>query len=210
MLASKENIIQYWIKSKVITDKNLIKAFRAIKRELFVPKELEAEAYLDTPLPIGKEQTISQPTTVMIMLQALQLKKGQRVLEIGSSSGYNAAIIASLIKPGTAYTIEIIPELARLAEENLKKTKIKNARVICADGSKGYSETAPYDRIILTAGSPETPKQLLRQLKENGILLAPIGPFYAQKMLKIKKKKTGMQTEDLGDFVFVPLKGKYG
>jgi len=162
-------------------------------------------------LPIGYEQTISQPTTVLIMTEALELKKGQKVLEVGAGSGYQAALIGNLVgAKGKVITTEIIPELAKFAKANLKKAKIKNAFVVEYDGSQGYGKEAPYDRIIVTAACPEIPKPLVDQLKEGGIIIAPVGSFLGQKMVKGTKRKGGLETYSLGDFVFVPLKGKYG
>jgi len=207
----KEDLVKYWTKNKIITDRKLIEAFRNIPREKFVKKEFLDEAYDDQPLPTIKEQTISQPTTVMIMLQALSLKEGDKVLEIGTGSGYNAALISYVIgKKGIVYTVEIIQELVKFAEKNISKLKIKNIKVIHEDGSHGYRKARPYDKIIVTAACPEIPKILVEQLKINGILVAPVGPLYNQKMLRIQRKKTKLDIKNLGDFVFVKLTGKYG
>lgn len=201
---NKEDLIKYWKENKICSDE-IIKVFRKIKREDFIPKLLKNEAYEDRPLSIGYNVTISQPTTIVIMLQALELKKNDKVLEIGTGSGYNAALMAELIKPGIVYTLEIVKELAKFAENNLKKSNIKNVKVFVKDGSKGLQEYKPYDKIVFTAACKEIPYNLLDQLKENGILLAPIGPLYEQKMLKLIKKKEGVEIQSLGDFVFVPL-----
>ena len=213
-MASKEHLIEHWISSGVVKDKRIIESFKKVPRENFIRKEHLDEAYGDYPLAIGEGQTISQPTTVMIMTQALELRKGYRVMEIGAGSGYQAAIIARIIgDKGKVYALELIPQLARLARKNLRKTRIKNVEVICTDGSKGYSKEAPYDRIIITAAAPKTPKHLLSQLKKGGILVAPVGPLYGQEMIKIKKfddKGKKLKIENLGDFIFVPLKGKKG
>lgn len=195
---------------KIITDDKLIDAFRKIKREYFISKRLVKSAYDDVPLPLIKGQTISQPTTIMIMLQALDLQKGDKVLEIGTGSGYNAALIAEVVKPSMVYTTEVVGELVEFAKKNLRKSGINNVRIFHADGSKGLWEYAPFDKIIVTAGAPETPKQLLEQLKDNGVLVAPVGPLYQQEMLRIKKKGKKLDIKNLGSFVFVPLRGKYG
>jgi len=213
-----KELIEYWQKQKIITDKQVLEAFKKVKRENFIPKNLKDYAYLDKPLPIGFGQTISQPTTIAIMTQALELKPGMKVLEIGTGSGYQAAILACIVgnkrekgKAGKVISIEIIPELTEYAKENLKKEKITNTKVFHSDGSLGYKKEAPYDRIIVTAACPKIPKSLLKQLKNNGILVAPVG-YPSQNMMKIKKDKTGKQTttENLGEFIFVPLTGKYG
>jgi protein-L-isoaspartate(D-aspartate) O-methyltransferase len=190
----------------------VISAFKAIPRENFVPESHKDEAYADHPLPIGYDQTISQPTTVMIMTDALELNKGDKVLEIGTGSGYQAAIISVIIgAKGKVITTEIVPELAAFARANLKKTKITNVKVICTDGSQGYSKEAPYDRIIVTAACPKIPQVLIDQLKQNGIIVAPVGSlFFGQSMIKGIKRNNQLETRNLGSFVFVPLKGKYG
>ncbi|MFH1332087.1 MAG: protein-L-isoaspartate(D-aspartate) O-methyltransferase [archaeon] len=194
-----------------IRDKNVLEAMRKIPRHEFVPEGMINEAYLNIPLPVGYEQTISQPYTISFMLEALELKKGQKVLEIGTASGYNASLISEIIgKKGKVYTLEIIPALAKFAEENIKKQGIKNVKVIERDGSLGYKNAAPYDRIIITAGAPEIPPPLTKQLKNGGMIIAPIGPLYSQNMIKATKTREGMKRKDLGAFVFVPLKGKYG
>ena len=204
----KEKLIDFWLKNKIITDKKLIKAFEEIKRENFITKEFIDEAYGDYPLPIGHEQTISQPTTIMIMTQALELKTTDKVLEIGSGSGYQAAIISRLAKK--VISIEIIKDLALFAKENINKNNIKNVEIIHGDGSKGYEKSAPYDKIIVTAACPKIPESLIEQIKNNGIIVAPIGPLYGQVMIKARKIKNQLITEKLGDFMFVPLKGEYG
>lgn len=203
----KQKLIDYWVSSKIITDKNIIKAFKQVKREDFILKGYEKEAYGDYPLPILKGQTISQPTTVMIMLQALELKKTDKVLEVGAGSGYCAAIISKIVKK--VVTTEIIKPLKDFAEENLKKAKIKNVNVVYHDGSAGYEEESPYDKIIVTAACRSIPEPLIRQLKEKGIIIAPVGGFLSQKMIKGIKRNGKLKTSSLGYFTFVPLTGKY-
>ena len=207
---TKESLIKHWGKSKIITDKRLITAFRKIPRENFLPLKLRQEAYDDIPLPIGSNQTISQPTTILIMLQAIELKKTDRVLEIGTGSGYNATLISHIVKQGQVYTTEIIPELVDFAKSNIEKLKIKNINIIKTDGSKGYKEESPYDKIIVTAACPKIPNLLIKQLKLNGILIAPVGPLYNQEMLKIIKRQNKLEIKNLGNFIFVPLQGEYG
>ena len=204
----KEELVRYWTSNKIITDKRLIEAFKAVPREKFILDELVNEAYGDYPLPILKGQTISQPTTVMIMINALALKKTDKVLEVGAGSGYCAAIMSKMTK--FVYTTEIIPELADFASNNIKKAGIKNIEVINYDGSQGYEKKAPYDKIIVTAACPKIPPPLIEQLKQNGIIVAPVAYFLGQTMIKGVKKGKELKTESLGSFVFVPLKGKYG
>lgn len=212
MIMQKQRLIDYWRKTGTITDEKLLKAFNEVPRELFIKDGFEEEAYGDYPLPIGEGQTISQPTTVMLMTQALELKENQKVLEVGAGSGWQAAIIAKIIgKKGKVITTEIIPELAEFAKKNIEKAKIKNVDVINYDGSQGYKKEAPYDRIIITAACPRIPPPIIKQLKIGGIIVAPVGSLvFGQDMLKLRKTKTGITTQSLGSFVFVPLKGKYG
>ena len=207
-----ETLIKCWKSSGIITDQKLLKAFKEVPRELFIKDGFEEEAYGDYPLPIGQGQTISQPTTVMIMTQALELEPGNKVLEVGAGSGWQAALIGKIVGPkGKVITTEIIKELAEFAKNNINKAKIKNVNVINYDGSQGYKKQTPYDRIIVTAACPEIPKPLIQQLKNNGILVAPVGSLtFGQNMIKLTKTKSGVTTKSLGSFVFVPLKGKYG
>ncbi|MBL7055198.1 protein-L-isoaspartate(D-aspartate) O-methyltransferase [Candidatus Woesearchaeota archaeon] len=210
--SSKKRLIDYWQSSRIIKDKKVIEAFKAIPREKFIPQEQVKEAYGDYPLSIGKGQTSSQPTTVMLMTEALELKEGDKVLEIGAGSGYQAAIIAKIVgSKGKVITTEIIPELAEFAQKKIKKLKIKNVKIVNYDGSQGYKKQSPYDKIIVTAACPKVPPPLLEQLKGNGILVAPVGPvFLGQSMLRIRKIRNEFEEENLGSFAFVPLKGKYG
>ena len=169
---TKQSLISYWQKYKIITNKKLLKAFFEVEREKFILPEYLEEAYDDNPLPILGGQTISQPTTVMMMIEALDLKKTDKVLEIGAGSGYNAAIISKLCKK--VYSVEIVEELVEFARKNLKNAGIKNVEVVFDDGSLGYEKSAPYDKCIITAACPEIPEQIIAQMKINGIILAPV------------------------------------
>ena len=210
-MATKEELIQNWISSGTIKDKKVIEAFRKIPREEFIEESRREESYGDYPLPIGEGQTISQPTTVAIMTQALELEEGHNVLEVGSGSGYQAAIITEIIgTKGKIISTEIVPELAELAKNNIKKLALKNIEILNYDGSKGYAKEAPYDRILVAAASPKIPKPLIDQLKENGVIIIPVGNMLEQAMIKGRKTNGKLSEEILGDFVFVPLKGKYG
>jgi protein-L-isoaspartate(D-aspartate) O-methyltransferase len=208
---SKERLIDYWSSRMLITDKRLLDAFKKVPREKFILSGYVREAYGDYPLPIGEGQTISQPTTVMMMTQALELKPGNKVLEIGAGSGYQAAIIARMVgSKGRVITTEIIPDLAKFAVRNLRAANIKNVKVVDWDGSQGYDKEAPYDRIIVTAACPKIPQPLIDQLKDGGIIVAPVGPAYGQRMIKAVKVKGTLKKKSLGAFMFVPLQGKYG
>ncbi len=184
--------------------RNVISAFKQTPREEFVLPEWRDAAYEDSALPIIAEQTISQPSTVVIMLDALEVKEGMKVLEIGAGSGYNAALLSKLA--GQVYSIERIKELAEFAKKNLKKAGIKNVTVIHADGKKGYAKEAPYDRIIVTAAAEKIPDVLLKQLKDGGVLLMPVGPEYGQELIRVRRKGKEYFHEKLGAYVFVPLR----
>ncbi len=211
----KEELISYWKENKIITDEKVIGAFRRVKRENFVLPEFSGMAYEDIPLPIMAEQTISQPTTVMLMTQALEVGKGMNVLEVGAGSGYQAALLSRLVgREGKIISIEIIKEVYEFAKKNLKRAGVKNVNIILGDGSIGFEKEAPYDRIILTAAAPKIPPQLAEQLKNGGIMIIPVDSndwLGGQDMIKIIKDENGkIRKENLGKFSFVPLKGREG
>lgn len=207
----KDNLLAHWQSVGVIKDKRLIEAFKKIPREKFILEGYLKEAYGDYPLPILEEQTISQPTTVMIMTEALEVKEGQKILEVGTGSGYQAALLSVLVGPkGKVFTTEIRKRLVDFAKQNLNAADIKNVEVIHTDGSKGYEKEKPYDRIIVTAAAPTALDTLLGQLNVGGILIIPVGSLYSQEMLKIRKTEKGLEKESLGMFRFVPLRGEHG
>jgi len=194
-----------------LKSKNIEDALRKFKREFFVPPSMKHLAYRDFPISIGFNQTISQPSTVVAMTEALEVKEGDKVLEIGSGSGWQAAILSHLAGgKGKVYTIEIIEELAEFAKSNLKKLGIKNVEVFEKDGSEGLKEKAPFDRIIVTAACPDIPKPLIEQLKDGGMMVIPVGNLYLQDMFVVKKFKGKIEKKSIGSFMFVPLVGKYG
>ena len=178
----------------------IIRAFKKIPREEFIPKEYKLQAYLDIPLPIGNNVTISQPFTIAFMLNLLELKNNQKILEIGSGSGYVLALLAEITK-GKIYGVEIIKELAIKSRQILKKSNYKNIKVINKSGKLGLSEFAPYDRILISASANEIPYYLTEQLKENGIIVSSV----RNSIIKIKKQKEKITTEEFPGFVFVPL-----
>ncbi|VVB75950.1 Protein-L-isoaspartate O-methyltransferase [Candidatus Tiddalikarchaeum anstoanum] len=203
MNADKEKLLKYWKKDKIVKDAKILKALTDVKREEFIPDYQKKFAYDDIPLHIGEGQTISQPTTVAIMTQALSPKLGEKILEVGTGSGYQSAILSKIIGPkGKIITIEYLKELYLFAKKNLKD--FKNVSVLHGDGSKGYPKEAPFDKIIVTAAASSIPKQLLGQLKTGGVLVIPVGDFI-QEMQKITKTKEGLKKEKLGEFRFVPL-----
>ncbi len=209
-MRSNDELVDYLIRIGVLKTDYIIKAFREIDRKDFVREEYKIYAYEDIPLPIAFGQTISQPFTVAFMTEALEPKSGQKILEIGTGSGYQAAILAKIVgKKGKVITIERIPELAEFAKENLKKYNITNVEIVIGDGSLGFEKEAPYDRIIVTGAFPQIPNHLLSQLKEEGIIIVPVG-YGVQRMKKIVKKKDNIVILDLGPFRFVPIIGEKG
>jgi len=205
---AREEMIRYQIKGRGIRDERVISAMNSIPREKFVTEGEKDNAYLDCPLPIGMGQTISQPFMVALMTQHLSLKGPETVLEVGTGSGYQAAILSKLAK--MVYTIERFSILTERAEKIFKELKIKNIKVIVGDGSKGLEEYSPYDGIIVTAGAPEIPKSLIDQLDEKGRIVIPVGNSFSQDLLQGTKEKGKLKISNYGGCVFVPLVGKYG
>mgnify|MGYP001590454984 CR=1 FL=1 len=208
VLEKRKLMIQV-IKNYGVKDKNVLNAMLKIPRHLFIPRELEEHAYDDNPLQIGYNQTISQPYTTAFMLEALELKKNDKVLEIGTGSGYSAALISYITKK-EVYSTEIISSLVLKAIENLKRANINNVHVICNDGCLGLKEYSPYDKILINAACPDFPEPLIKQLRDNGIILAPIGGILGQEMIKGIKKGRKLEKINLGNFIFVRLRGQYG
>ena len=210
-MVQKTELVDFW-KGAFAFRESELKAFKEVNREDFVPQELKGAAYEDIPLPLMRGKTISQPTTVMIMTHLLGLKKGEKVFEIGTGSGYQAAIIAKIAGPkGKVITTEVVPELVNFARENLKRAGIRNVQVFEDDGSNGMIKEAPFDKIIITAASKEFPHPLLEQLKPEGVIIGPIGNKYEQEMVRGFKDKDGkLALEFFGPFLFTPLYGKYG
>lgn len=185
-------------------------AFLDIQRENFIPENLSLFAYSDIPLEIGKGQTISAPHMVAIMCEGLDLKIGQKILEIGSGSGYHAAIVSKIIgHKGKIFSIERIEYLANFAKKNLIESGINNVKVVVGDGSQGLKENSPYDRIYVTCAAPKIPKILIDQLKLNGKLMIPIGRNICFLKLLEKKRKDNI-IKNLGGCAFVPMIGKNG
>ena len=205
---NKESLLGYW--RDRISDRTL-EAFNSTPREEFLLNEFKVRAYEDTPLPILRNKTISQPSTVIIMTEALDIKEGQKILEIGTGSGYQSALLARLVgAKGKIVSVEVIPELVQFARENLHRVGINHVVVIEHDGSQGYAEQAPYDRIIFTAAAPQLPLHLLHQLAPNGVMVVPVGDLNAQQMIKLVKHNDRVEQQSLGEFLFSPLIGKYG
>ncbi|MFA6333838.1 MAG: protein-L-isoaspartate(D-aspartate) O-methyltransferase, partial [Methanoregula sp.] len=181
---------------------------RDIPRHLFIPPPYNTSAYEDAPLPIGNGQTISQPYIVALMIELLETHPGDRVLEIGAGSGYQAAILSMLVQHVT--TIERIPAVADLARANLAELGFNNVSVIVGDGTQGYPEDAPYDGIMITAATPEIPQPLIDQLADGGRLVAPVGGREIQELITLARKGDSMERSSHGGVRFVPLIGEFG
>ena len=203
------DLIIYLKNSKFLTDKRVESALRNIPRHEFVPESELDYAYNNEPLPIMKRQTISQPGVVTRMTEWLDVKDGQKILEIGTGSGWQSAILSYLVGTGDVYSIERHPELVKFAQENLKKLDIDNVHVILGDGTLGYPEESPYDRIIITAACTEIPLPLIDQLDEGGLILAPIGNTSQSLILLQKTSKGLVEIKKQSKYVFVPLIGKF-
>lgn len=194
--------------SRGITDQRVLDVMGRLPRHEFVPEPFTSKAYGDHALSIGAEQTISQPFMVALMTQLLELTPDSKVLEIGSGSGYHAAVMAAIAK--YVYGIERISELAREAMSRLIALRITNATIKCFDGTIGWSEHAPYDAISVAAGGPTVPEPLIQQLKVGGRLVAPVGTTASQRLVRLIKTERGIVEEDHGGCVFVKLIGRYG
>jgi len=208
MPLARRRMVQEQLIPRGITDRRVLEALAKVPRHLFVPEALWHQAYSDRPLPIGYGQTISQPYIVALMTEALELQGDERVLEVGTGSGYQAAILAELAKQ--VYSVERMPELARRARRILDRLGYGNVLIRVGDGSKGWPERAPFDAIIVTAGAPKVPKALLQQLKVGGRMVIPVGDEHSQELLKIVRLKDGFQQEELGGCRFVKLIGEEG
>lgn len=197
----------------IIKSEKVKRAFLRVPRYKFVPERYKAYAHVDEPLPIPAGQTISAPHMVAIMLELAGLEEGMNVLEVGTGSGWNAALIYELVKRDV-YTIERIPELAEFARRNLERAGYKDkVHVIVGDGTKGFPPKAPYDRIIVTAGAPKVPEPLIEQLKVGGKLLIPVGSYHLwQELLEVIKisEDNRVKIKNHGGVAFVPLIGEYG
>jgi protein-L-isoaspartate(D-aspartate) O-methyltransferase len=205
----------------ILRSPHVISAMRSVPRTAFLPEDMQEYGAQDTPLPIGFGQTASAPHMVSIMNEALQLELGQNVLEVGAGSGWHAATIAEIIAPhdaprsnwGHVHTVEIVQDLADFARKTIMKAGYGDrVTIICTDGSMGYRDKAPYDRIMVTAAAPAVPEPLVDQLKPTGIMLIPIGSATLfQNLIRMTKANDGkIKEENLGGVAFVPLTGRYG
>jgi protein-L-isoaspartate(D-aspartate) O-methyltransferase len=208
-MTNKQRLMAQWQAAGI--NPRILDAFDSIPREQFVMPGLKKDAYNDTPLPTVRKQSISQPSTVMLMLQALDIQEGDKIFELGSGVGYQASLMSVLVgEKGKVVTTEIIPELIMLALSNITALGLKNVHVMETDGSAGYQQEALYDKAIITAACPDIPKPIIDQVKVGGTIIAPVGDLQQQTMIKATKKEHGLDLEFLGSFVFVPMKGKFG
>ena len=191
MLESKRELINKLKRDGYLRTPSIIKAFEKVKREQYIHPKQRDYAYADTPLPIGEGQTISQPLTIAFMMESLALEKGQKVLEIGTGSGYQAALLAELNPEGKIFSMERVHSLAERAREKLEK--YKNIKVVGGNGALGLREHAPFDRIIITCACGQAPPALLDQLKVKGKLIAPVGGRFSQRMTLYEKTSTGVK-----------------
>lgn len=202
------DMVEKQIRARGISDERVLEAMRRVPRHLFVPEDWSGAAYDDRPLPIGAGQTISQPYMVAIMTEAMNLGRREKVLEVGTGSGYQSAILAEIAD--AVITVERKTELKDRAALLLKELGYENVEVVEGDGSKGFPPRAPYDAIIVTAGAPEIPEVLVEQLAAGGRLVIPVGNSFHQTLTRVTMAETGRKTENLEGCVFVPLIGEYG
>lgn len=202
-LKKRIEMVEKQIIARGVKNEKVIEAMKKVPRHLFVPEEYRHLAYNDGPLPIGYDQTISQPYIVAYMTEVLDLKGNEKVLEIGTGSGYQAAILGEICKE--VYTIEIVEELANRAKKILEDLGYKNIFIKIGDGYKGWPEKAPFDAIIVTCSPTNIPKPLIEQLAENGRMIIPVGEWYNQQLVLLRKKNGKMVRENLIPVRFVPM-----
>lgn len=202
-----KELVKKLVDEGVLKTKRIIEAFLANDRVRFVPEQLIGEAYLDVPLPIGEGQTISQPYTVALMMELLDPKVGQKILDIGFGSGWTTAILAHVVGPrGRVYGLEIVPELAAFGKSNLEKTDYQNLELHHQSGWEGWPEAAPFDRILVGACAPEMPKALLEQLRVGGKMVIPVGQSFSCALRVVEKtSEQNFREKDYPGFAFVPF-----
>ena len=203
---ARQRMVEQDLRGRGIRNLRVLQAMSQVPRHLFVPEGLRAFAYEDRPLSIGEEQTISQPYMVALMTELLQLQGNEKVLEVGTGSGYQAAVLSHLAKE--VYTIEILPALAEKARENLLRLGYAQVRVKAGDGFFGWEEKGPFDAILITASAPRVPEPLWQQLSERGRLVMPLGAEgQPQKLVRVRKIDGRLRIEEVTDVLFVPMKG---
>ncbi len=205
-ILQRERMVTGQIEGRGVFDERVLNAMRAVPRHEFVPLTVRESSYADHPLPIGFDQTISQPYIVAAMTEALELKPDDTVLEIGTGSGYQAAVLSLLVS--NVYSIEIIEPLGKRAMQDLARLGYTNVTVKCGDGYEGWPEHAPFDAIIVTCAPDEIPKPLLDQLAEGGRIVIPVGNGMGQQLIRVTKRSGELQREDMMGVIFVPMTGK--
>jgi protein-L-isoaspartate(D-aspartate) O-methyltransferase len=208
LAAARERMVEEQLAGRDIIDRRVLDAMRAVPRDAFVPSDVEHLAYADAPLPIGFRQTISQPYIVALMVQLACLKGEETVLEVGTGSGYQAAVLARVARQ--VYSVEYIPELAQGARQVLERLGVKNVEVITGDGSRGLPEHAPYDAILVAAAAPRAPEPLKEQLSEGGFLVLPVGGREGQILERWRRGAERTSRERITGVAFVPLCGELG
>jgi protein-L-isoaspartate(D-aspartate) O-methyltransferase len=206
--AARGRMVDTQLALRGISDPRVLAAMRRVPRHRFVPESLWDQAYNDYPLPIGEEQTISQPYIVALMTEALELKGPERVLEVGTGSGYQAAILAELV--ARVFTIDRLPNLAEQAQKIFQVLGYKNIQLRVGDGTLGWPEESPFDAILVTAGAPQVPRPLVEQLAADGRLVIPVGDRFSQTLTLVRKTASGLKYEYHGGCRFVRLIGQHG
>jgi len=204
----RKRMVEEQLIARGIKNQRVLDAFLKIERHKFIPENLGVSAYADFPVPIGEGQTISQPYIVALMTECLDLTGEEKVLEIGTGSGYQSAVLAELAKE--VYSIERFENLAKKAKDTLNELGYKNIKIKIGDGTLGWLEESPFERIIITAASPKIPLPLTEELKENGKLILPLGESFSQVLTVVEKKKGKLESIGVCGCVFVPLVGKFG
>ena len=203
LAAQRQRMVEQQLKPRGIKEERVLAAMAKVPREEFIPVDVRADAYEDGPLPIGYDQTISQPYVVAFMTEQLRPKPSDRVLEIGSGSGYQAAILAELV--GEVYTIEIVGPLAKSAEATLQRLGYKNVHIKAGDGYKGWPEEAPFDAVIVTCAPEKVPQPLVDQLEDGGRMVIPVGERFAQQLYLLEKKNGQLKESVTLPVRFVPM-----
>ncbi|MHB0969416.1 MAG: protein-L-isoaspartate(D-aspartate) O-methyltransferase [Thermoanaerobaculia bacterium] len=201
-------MVERYVAARGVADPRVLQAMRDVPRHLFVPTGVAAKAYGPSALPIGQKQTISQPYIVGRMIELLELEGTEKVLEIGTGTGYQASVLSRVA--GRVFSIERISDLAMRAVETIRRLRYQNVSVKVFDGTYGWSDQAPFDRIIVAAAAPEVPEPLVQQLARGGKLVLPIGPAGRQRLARVTRVATRLQIEDCGAAEFVPLVGRFG
>ena len=204
----RKRMVEIQLKGRRIKSKRVLKVMGEVPRHRFVERNLQSSAYADYPLPIGEGQTISQPYMVALMMQCLELEGDERVLEIGTGSGYQVALLAELAKE--VYSVERIESLSRKAAKILQGLGYTNIKFKVGDGTKGWAEYSPYGGIMVTAGSPAIPRTLVDQLSEGGRMVIPMGGRFSQELVVVRKWKGKVEKKNICGCVFVPLIGEFG